>query len=512
MVRPATQIRQIRRRLNHAFVRPQTLAFLPALMLGGYWFGGEGLLMITAVTFPVVLLLGGLLEGDRNRERMDGLTGLANRDHVMDVLSGHLKHFEGRGQSTIALVIQLDEFSEVAEPLGSSGTEEILRRTADRILGAIRPGDIAARLVEHRFAVVLGPVRQANMEVGLRVAERLQAAIAEPISLNAGSVYVTASVGFCLARRSPHHDAESMMESAEIAMDEARRSGRGSIRSFSAEMGDAMQVRQCLTEEISAAFDEGQIRPWFQPQISTDTGLVSGFEALARWDHPDRGVLPPSDFMEAVENAGMLERLGDVMLFHSLSALRLWDKSGYRVPRIGLNFSAAELRNPRLVDKVRWELDRFDLTPDRLNAEILETVVAESSNDTVAANISALASLGCDIDLDDFGTGHASITNIRRFAVNRIKIDQSFVTRVDIDMDQQRMVAAILAMAERLDLQTLAEGIETHGEHTMLAQLGCGHVQGFSVAPPMPFEDTMAWMDKLACRVGTPPQIGRPTH
>ncbi|MDV7142575.1 bifunctional diguanylate cyclase/phosphodiesterase [Tropicimonas sp. TH_r6] len=511
MARPATRFRQFKRRLSHAFIRPQTLAFLPALMLGGYWFGGEGLLMITAVTFPVVLLLGGLLEGDRNKERMDSLTGLANREHLMETLTGFLDHYEGKGQSTISLVIQLDDFSEVAEALGSSGTEDILRLTADRILGAIRPGDHAARLVEHRYAVVLGPIRQANMEVGLRVSERLQAAISEPISLNAGTVYVTASIGFCLARRAPRRDAEAMLEAAEIAMDEARRSGRGAVRSFSAEMGDAIETRQNLSDEIKEAFDEGQIRPWFQPQISTDTGLVSGFEALVRWDHPDRGVLPPCDFMEAVENAGMLERLGEVMLFHSLSALRLWDKSGYRVPRIGLNFSAAELRNPRLVDKVRWELDRFDLTPDRLTVEVLETVVADSSNDTVTANISALASLGCDVDLDDFGTGHASITNIRRFGVNRIKIDQSYVSRVDLDRDQQQMVAAILAMAEQLDLQTLAEGIETHGEHAMLAQLGCGSVQGFGIAPPLPFEETMAWMDKHTSRVGNPPQIGRPT-
>jgi EAL domain-containing protein (putative c-di-GMP-specific phosphodiesterase class I) len=301
-----------------------------------------------------------------------------------------------------------------------------------------------------------------------------------------------------------------MLDAAEIAMDEARRAGRGSVRSFSAEMSDALESRINLSEEIGAAFDEGQIRPWFQPQISTDTGMVSGFEALARWVHPERGILPPQDFIEAVDNAGMLERLGEIILFHSLSALRLWDKSGYRVPRIGLNFALAELRNPRLVDKIRWELDRFDLTADRLNVEVLETVVADSDNDTITANIAALATLGCQIDLDDFGTGHASIANIRRFAVNRIKIDQSFVARVDSERDQQRMVSAILAMAEQLGLQTLAEGIETHAEHAMLAQLGCEHVQGFGIASPMPFEETMAWMDKHACRVGQPPQIGRP--
>ncbi|SNS91656.1 putative bifunctional diguanylate cyclase/phosphodiesterase [Tropicimonas sediminicola] len=511
MKRPALRLRQIRRRLNHAFIRPQTLAFVPALMFGGYWFGGEGVLMITAVTFPMVLMLGGLFEGDRNFERLDGLTGLANRTHLLDTLQDFLSHYEGQGQSTIAFVIQLDEFAEVAEALGSAGTEEVLRRTADRIHGAIRPGDVAARLVEHRFGLALGPVRQANMEVGLRVCERIQTAIAEPISLDATTVHVSASIGFCLARRAPQRDAEAMLEAAEIAMDAARRAGRSQIRAYSREMSAAIENRHSLSEEIARAFDEGEIRPWFQPQISTDTGLVSGFEALARWDHPTRGTLLPADFLEAAESAGLLERLGEVMLFSSLTALRMWDKAGYRVPRVALNFTAAELRNPRLVDKMKWELDRFDLTPDRLNVEVLETVVADSSNDTITANIAALATLGCQIDLDDFGTGHASISNIRRFAVNRIKIDRSFVARVDGDQSQQKMIAAILSLADQLDLDTLAEGVETVGEHAMMAQLGCGHVQGFGVALPMPFEETMGWMDRHLAKLGHTPQIGRPT-
>lgn len=511
MKRPAYRLRQIRRRLDRAFIRPQTLAFVPALMFAGYWFGGEGVLMITAVTFPMVLMLGGLFEGDRNFERMDGLTGLANRDHLIDTLQRFLSHHEGQGQSTIAFVIQLDDFAEVAESLGSAGSEEVLRRTADRILGATRPGDVPARLVEHRFGLALGPVRQANMEVGLRVCERIQIAIAEPISLDATTVHVSASIGFCLARRAPQRDAETMLEAAEIAMDEARRAGRSQIRAYSPEMSVAIEDRHALSADIARAFDQGEIRPWFQPQVSTDTGLVSGFEALVRWQHPSRGILPPADFLDAAESAGLMERLGEVMLFNGLSALRMWDKAGYRVPRVALNFTALELRNPRLVDRMRWELDRFDLTPDRLNVEVLETVVADTSNDTITANIAALASLGCQIDLDDFGTGHASIANIRRFAINRIKIDRTFVAQVDSDQNQQKMIAAILSLADRLDLETLAEGVETIGEHAMMAQLGCGHVQGFAVARPMPFEETMSWMDRHAAKLSHTPKIGRPT-
>tara|TARA_Y100001956_G_scaffold39510_1_gene38806 strand:- start:616 stop:1224 length:609 start_codon:yes stop_codon:yes gene_type:complete len=175
-------------------------------------------------------------------------------------------------------------------------------------------------------------------------------------------------------------------------------------------------------------------------------------------------------------------------------ALASWDEAGVTVPCVGVNFSTAELRNPKLVDKVVWTLDRFNLQPERLAVEILESVVASSPDDVVVQNVARLSNLGCAIDLDDFGTGNASITALRRFDVNRIKIDRSFVTNLDRDPSQQRMVAAILSMAEQLDLDSLAEGVETPGEHSMLAQLGCRHVQGFGLARPMPAAKAQEWL------------------
>jgi EAL domain-containing protein (putative c-di-GMP-specific phosphodiesterase class I) len=178
------------------------------------------------------------------------------------------------------------------------------------------------------------------------------------------------------------------------------------------------------------------------------------------------------------------------------------------VPTVSVNFSAADLRNPRLPDRLKWELDRFELTPDRLTVEILETVIAASENDMVVSNIAALAAMGCGIDLDDFGTGHASITTIRRFAVRRLKIDRSFVTRVDQDREQQKMVSAIVSLAERLGLETLAEGVETASEHAMLSQLGCGHVQGYGLARPMPMEEASDWILRHMQRQDRIPRIG----
>ncbi|MBC7736015.1 MAG: EAL domain-containing protein, partial [Candidatus Saccharibacteria bacterium] len=204
-------------------------------------------------------------------------------------------------------------------------------------------------------------------------------------------------------------------------------------------------------------------------------------------------------------DCGLSSRLGEVMVYNALMALTRWDKAGFKIPTVAVNFSKSELRSPGLASKLKWELDRFDLPPERLTVEILETVVADGDNDVVVANIAAISQMGCGVDLDDFGTGHASITSIRRFAVRRIKIDRSFVTRVDEDREQQKVVSAILSMAEQLGMQTIAEGVETPEEHAILAQLGCRHVQGFSIARPMPVDETMDWISRqLARKAGTP--------
>ena len=200
------------------------------------------------------------------------------------------------------------------------------------------------------------------------------------------------------------------------------------------------------------------------------------------------------------------------MLYHSLTALNAWDAAGLKVPTVGVNFATQELRNPNLAENIKWELERFDLPAARLSVEILETVMTDRPDDIVTRNIAALSELGCHIELDDFGTGHASISAVRRFNISRIKIDRSFVLRADRDPDQQKLIAAILTMAERLDLDTLAEGVETVGEHALLSQLGCGHVQGFGIGRPMPFDQTLDWITAHEAKLQDAPEIGRHTR
>ncbi|MEZ5798796.1 MAG: bifunctional diguanylate cyclase/phosphodiesterase [Paracoccaceae bacterium] len=486
--------------------RAEFLVFLPAITLAGFWLGGERVLLVLALGLPLLFAItaartgqGGVAQpGEDN----------AHISRALAALDAMLPGLEEGGRRSACLVVQFDDLNELLDRHGRSAQAEVLARCEDRIRGALRMGDLVAHLQGSGFAIILTPMRRLDLESLVQLAARLQEAITAPISLGAAQIYVTTSIGFCISGRSPELTGRSMLDAAQIAADEASRHGPGAIRAYSHDMMKKITTRDAMREQIEAALENGQIRPHFQPQISTDTGEISGCEALARWHHPDRGCLAPSEFLPALEGGDLTERLGEVMLFHALTALNEWDRMGLRVPTVSVNFAASELRNPRLPERLKWELDRFDLTPDRLTIEILETVIASAENDMVVANIAALAAMGCGIDLDDFGTGHASITTIRRFAVRRLKIDRSFVTRVDQDREQQKLVSAIVSLAERLGLQTLAEGVETAAEHAMLSQLGCGHVQGYGLARPMPMEETTDWIGRHMRRQDRIPRIG----
>ncbi len=493
-----TWVRMVGRSIRRTFLRPQMLAFLPALVLGGYWFGLQGVLMIVALTSPMLFVLGGLFE--RDPPPVDGLTGMLTQGALEEAADDAMFSAQSGAEAAILIAFEIDGGADLEERLGPRGIEVVLCRIADRLNSALRGTDRVARIGDYRFGVLLSPDRNAGMDISLRTAERLQGAASEGISIDAGTVYVTLSAGVCLERRAPQRTGQSILASAVIALEEAKANGQGTVRSFSSEMRQRADARQSLADDFARALEAGEVVPWFQPQICARTGAISGFEILARWQHPERGVLSPAEFLPAAEATGQMERLGETMLYNGLSALRRWDRGGLKVPKVGVNFSSAELRNPKLVEKVRWELDRFDLTPERLAIEILETVVAGAEDDAITTNISGLAKLGCTIDLDDFGVGAAPISNIRRFAVSRLKIDRSFVTRVDADPAQRKMVDALLSMAEKLDLETLAEGVETMAEHALLAEMGCTHLQGYAIARPMPPEDAETWIKQWRTR------------
>jgi len=502
-------LRHSRRLFGQVMSGPQAVAFVPAMTLAAFWFGGDAWLLVVALGLPVAYaVIGGFAATEAEPEQ--GTTSPEDTFLALDhALRTALETVKRSGRATGCIMLAVDDLPDILAHYGPSATEALMMNLSTRISASLREGDRVIRLPDGEFGVALAPMRHLDLETAIQIAGRLQLAVEEAISLDATTVFVSCSVGFCLSARNPGNDSIDLLDAARAALRDAQLNGPSAIRAFNLRMQYPRKPLGGLANEAAIALESGQIVPWFQPQISTNTGRITGFEALARWQHPERGLISPAEFLPIMEESGQIGRLGEVMLYSALTALRAWDTAGAEIPRVGVNFASDDLHDPKLIDKIRWELDRFDLAASRLSVEVLETVVAATPDDTVARNIHGLAKLGCGIDLDDFGTGHASISSIRRFAVGRIKIDRSFVMKVDRDPEQQRMVNAILTMAERLELDTLAEGVETLGEHAMLAQLGCGHVQGFGIARPMPFEQTIDWIRAHNAKMKEAPAIGR---
>lgn len=476
-------------------------AFMPAVFLASFWLAGEQGLIVAAIIAPFALAIS--IGGEQTNLRgfmTDPLTGLYQRDRLMRILNDDTATWDKGRQGGAALVVEIDGFRQIQEQHGREAVERILRTTAHRLRAAVRDDDVPACLEGPTFAVALSKAERLDINGIVGIANRLQIALSEPIAVDAANIYVTVSIGGALASRLDHPDGLDLIEAATAAMMDAQRQGPAAIRIYSEAMRQRIRDRKELSHEVAEAMERGEYLPFFQPQVSATDGRLIGLETLARWRHPTRGIISPGEFLPAVESSGLMDRLGEIMVYHALAALRRWDLKGLGVPRVSVNFSASELRDPKLVDRLQWELDRFELEPDRLGIEVLETVVAESNDDVIVRNLSGLAALGCVIELDDFGTGHAAITNIRRFSVRRLKIDRSFVARSDVDTDQRRMVAAIQAMATELGLQTLAEGIETSGEAAQIARLGCDCMQGFGIARPMSLEDAEEWLRTYKAR------------
>lgn len=464
----------------------QLVAILPILGLVTYWAGGEVAMLVLAAALPVGVLVA--------RVHLGRAAPLPMSDQVIDALDRILGEIGTKGGATGCLVIQFDDPALLADRLGRTRQCEVLAGSIARLRGALRPGDLLFPMEDGTLAVALSAAPRLDTEIMVRIAARLHLAVRQPMTLADGPAQVTCSIGFCHAQQLRQPSGRALLDAAQVAGDEATRHRPGAIRGYSDDLARTRAERDALRAGFSQAIDRGEIQAWFQPQLSTDSGEVSGIEALVRWHHPERGLLAPGSFLPAIEGSDLMELLGQTMLSQSLAALADLDRLGLRVPSVAVNFSSQELRDPQLPDRLRWTLDRFRLAPSRLTVEVLESIVAGDGDDVIVANISRIGGMGCGVDLDDFGTGNASITAIRRFALHRLKIDRSFVREVDQNRDQQKLLTAILSLAERLGLETLAEGVETPAEHALLAQLGCGHVQGYVVAKPMPIGDLVPWL------------------
>jgi len=415
------------------------------------------------------------------------------REQVIEAIQHTLDNAQPQGMDAIVMFAEIDDFRFLNSSHEGAEVAEIIQIVERRLKGSLLARDMVRSLHAGQFAVLLSPLRCLSAAEVEGFAGKIQAAIRHPIPIGRKQVLLQSSIGCAMGKSLGMTSGVETLEAARIAQMAASPTPNG-VAFYTAELGEHARLRRDLGADAARAMEEGQIQAYFQPQICLETRSISGFEALARWHHNVRGIISPAVFLPVLEEAGMMRKLSRVMLRDAMRALRDWDIAHLNVPQISVNMSTEELRNPDLPSEIHALLQRYNLTPDRLVLEVLETVTANRQDDPIILNLRELARLGCQIDLDDFGTGHTSIKSVRRFAVNRIKIDRSFVTGIDMDTEQQQLVQTVLSMAKSLTVDTLAEGIESQAEMTYLADVGCSHGQGYAIARPLQQMDATQWV------------------
>jgi diguanylate cyclase (GGDEF)-like protein/PAS domain S-box-containing protein len=411
----------------------------------------------------------------------DTLTGLFNRDALQGELRRLIRRARKAGSALSLLLVDLDHFKDVNDTLGHDAGDALLRHTAGclrAVLGRTAP---IARLGGDEFAAVLSGDDLGRLD---DVTDDIAAALAVPFSHRGKAVEVRASIGVALY---PRHDrdAAGLLKSADLALYAAKGGGRGRVALFTEDLRRAVVERTALARDVAAAIRAGRIVPFYQPKVDLRTSAIVGFEALARWIHPDRGVLAPAAFASAFEDPDLALAIERVMLDAVTRDVRAWHDAGIDCGRVAVNLSAFAFRVPGTAGRFRDALAAARLPPRCLEVEVTESVLLDGRADLVDDTLRELHDLGLKISLDDFGTGFASLTHLKRFPVDEIKIDRSFIRDLEDDADDAAIVAAVIGLGRDLGLTVVAEGVETPGQARILSAWGCEYGQGWLYAKPM---------------------------
>jgi len=413
----------------------------------------------------------------------DSLTGLPNRALFNDRLEQALLRRGRVGGYVAVMVVDLDGFKNVNDSLGHLAGDDLLIAVAERFRVQLRGFDTIARLGGDEFAIVVDDL-DAPDQAG-RVAQRVLGALAEPLELPHRAVSVGASIGISLAS-STEAEPGLLLSQADAAMYRAKREGKGCFRVFEAAMQTAAFERMDLEQELRTAISSGQIISHYQSIIDTRTGQVTAFEALARWPHPTRGFVGPNTFIPLAEEAGLIVELGNAVLVEACHQAHHWQVSFPELfPSVSVNVSRLQLAEPGFVDQVMRALAGAELQPSSLTLEVTESVLARDPG-RVLATLSELRRTGIRVAIDDFGTGYSSFAALADLPIDTLKIDKRFIDNLTRDREGRGFVKAILELAQTLDLQTIAEGVERADQREALLELGCSQVQGYLFSRPIP--------------------------
>lgn len=430
----------------------------------------------------------------------DGLTNLPNRALFLDRLQQALTLSKRHPNYKFAvLLIDVDEFKIINDSLGHAAGDDLLIQIGQRLKESVRRADTVsrprtsdvpdrpanddtlARLGGDEFTILLDDIRDPIEAV--RVAERVQAELATPFVVNQQEIVISASIGIA-ASSSPHTHAEDLLRDADIAMYRAKRAGKGCCEVSDTAMHENAVKRLQLETDLRKALDQGEFRVYYQPIVSLQTGKITGFEALTRWQRPE-GILPPIAFIAVAEETGLIIPMNRQLLREACQRLRSWQSEFPSGPALtmSVNITSREFAQPDLISEIRKSLEETGIDPGCLQFEIIETIAmgdAEKSGQVLAQ----LKALGVRLSIDDFGTGYSSLSRLRRMPVDTLKIDRAFISNMDTDPENREIVRAIIVLAHNLGLKVVAEGTETEEHINLLKQFNCEMAQGYLFSRP----------------------------
>lgn len=416
-----------------------------------------------------------------HRETHDTLTGVANRPLLIDHLRHGIAYAKRYNRMVATFVVNIDHFKYVNQSLGHDAGDKLLKGVADRLRSAIREHDTVARLGADSFALTL--IDNESLGGAAQAMTRVLDAVRQPFMIDEQEIVVTCSVG-CALFPNDGPDPETLLRRADTAMRHARNLGGDCHYFYSADSDRRTEERLQLEASLRHAIDNGELAVHYQPQVAAADGRFIGMEALVRWSHPEMGMVSPGRFVPMAEESDLIVRIGSWVLEEACRHTQALIADGYPVGHVAVNLSPRQFRDPLLIDRVSEILARTGLDPRHLELEITESL-AMKDVDAVVAKLKDLKSLGLLMAIDDFGTGYSSLSYLRRFPIDRLKIDQSFTREVATSADGAAIARAVIQLGHALDLRVIAEGVETDGQLQFLRENACDEIQGYFFSRPV---------------------------
>jgi diguanylate cyclase (GGDEF)-like protein/PAS domain S-box-containing protein len=425
----------------------------------------------------------------------DPLTHLPNRLAFDSQLELTIRSCERDNRQVAVMLIDLDRFKTVNDTLGHQVGDELLKSVAVRLRECVRASDIVARLGGDEFVVVLPDIESALTAAS--VAGKVQRFLADSHEVGEHQLYATPSIGISIFP-SDGRDSNTLLRNADVAMYHAKNAGRNNYQFYAARMNEAASERLQMENALRLAVSN--ISPYacqfslhFQPQMQVDSGRIVGLEALARWQHPTLGNVPPARFIPLAEDTGLIQPLGDWVFWESCRHVRMFKDLGLPSVRVAVNISAQQLRHENLPLMVRGALACYDLSPTDLELEITESTAMQNPEITLSI-LNQLSDMGIALAIDDFGTGYSSLAYLKHLPIQRLKLDQSFVKDIESDLSDAAICSATIALGHNLGLELVAEGVETQAQRDFLTKLGCDVLQGYLYSKPLPASEIIDYL------------------